>query len=240
MTLTFEIPWAGELAAPPEQVWDAITVHTGGWLWPIRFEPRPGGRASGLGEDGTVTAWDAPHHFATEGPDRGGVNALDFTLTPSATGTHLAYRHRGVADNASEEAAGREHTKFYYHSLGEYVAHFPGRDAAYLSADAPESSAKGGFATLLRALGVPADVKAGDGVRLAPAGLPEIDGVADYVAPEFLGVRTGDALYRFYGRDAWGWPVGVAHHLFGSGAGADAWQTWLDGIYPTGTETQES
>ena len=35
--------------------------------------------------------------------------------------------------------------------------------------------------------------------------------------PEFLGVRSADALYRFYGRDAWCWPVGVAHHLFADG-----------------------
>ena len=33
-----------------------------------------------------------------------------------------------------------------------------------------------------------------------------------------VGVRAGDALIRVYGRDAWGWPVGVRVHTF-DGAG---------------------
>jgi uncharacterized protein YndB with AHSA1/START domain len=246
MTQTFELTWEGDLAGTPEQVWDAVTVHTGGWLWPVTYEPRLGGSARGMGQDGTVTAWDPPRHFGTESPDRGGVNALDCVLTAidGGSATHVAYRHRGVADDDAEVSGGREHTRFYYHSLGQYVQHFAGREAAYVSADAPPSSAAaGGFATLRRALGVPEDVAAGDGVRLTPAGLPAIDGVADYVAPEFLGVRTADALYRFYGRDAWGWPVGVAHHLFADGAdgaaAGRAWQTWLDDVYPT-TDIEES
>ena len=240
MTQQFELRWDGELAATPEQVWDAVTVHTGGWLWPVEYEPKAGGRASGMGEEGTVTTWDPPRHFATESPDRGGVNALDYLLTPVDGGaaTRLAYRHRGVADDDAEVSGGHEHTKFYYHSLTQYVRHFAGRDAAYASADAPASSAAtGGFTTLKRALGVADDVTEGDAVRLTPAGLPAVDGVVDYVAPEFLGVRTDDALYRFYGRDAWGWPVGLAHHLFADGADGEAaghaWQTWLDSIYTT-------
>lgn len=244
MTQEFQFTWTGDLPGPPEAVWEAITVHSGGWLWPIQYEPRAGGSAVGLGEDGTVTAWDPPRHFATQSPDRGGVNALDCVLTPAGGGTHLEYRHRGVADDDAEVAGGREHTKFYYHSLGQYLAHFAGREPAYLAADAPPSSAAaGGFATLRRALGVPDGVTPGEPVRLTPSGLPAIDGVVDYVAPEFLGVRTEDALYRFYGRDAWGWPVGVAHHLFAPAAdgvaAGRAWQAWLDDLYPTDT-TEES
>ena len=53
--------------------------------------------------------------------------------------------------------------------------------------------------------------------------------------PEFLGVRTDDALFRFYGRDAFGWPVGVAHHLFADGVTRGphekAWRVWLDGVF---------
>ena len=54
-------------------------------------------------------------------------------------------------------------------------------------------------------------------MRLTPAGIEPIDGVVDYATDAFLGVRSADALYRVYGRDAWGWPVGVAHHLFADG-----------------------
>ena len=81
------------------------------------------------------------------------------------------------------------------------------------------------------------DVVAGDRVRLTPAGLEPIDGVVDYATDVFLGVRSADALYRVYGRDTWGWPVGVAHHLFADGvdqaAAERAWGAWLTGVFAT-------
>ena len=47
-------------------------------------------------------------------------------------------------------------------------------------------------------------------------------------------MRTGDALYRFFGRDAFGWPVGVGIHLFDEHADAgrtsEAWRVWLDDL----------
>jgi hypothetical protein len=61
--------------------------------------------------------------------------------------------------------------------------------------------------------------------------------VVDYSTPAFLGVRSDDALYRFYGRDAWGWPVGVGHHLFAAGTDREtterAWSAWLAGVFAT-------
>jgi hypothetical protein len=48
-----------------------------------------------------------------------------------------------------------------------------------------------------------------------------------------LGVRGADALYRFYGRDRWGWPVGVAIHRFGPGPDDGAWGSWLDDVHST-------
>ena len=47
-----------------------------------------------------------------------------------------------------------------------------------------------------------------------------------------LGVRTGDALYRFVGMDGM---VGVGHHLFADGADQAeverAWQSWLAELF---------
>ena len=48
-------------------------------------------------------------------------------------------------------------------------------------------------------------------MRFTPTGLPEIDGVIDYRSSDLLGVRTADAMYRFF--------VGmgiayVGHHIF--------------------------
>jgi hypothetical protein len=226
----FEVTFEGELPGTPQQVWDAFTRHTSGWLWNIAYEPRVGGAETGLtSAGGAVTAWDPPRHFATraERPD-GWCNELDYRLD----GTHLRYRHRS---NAGEDEydlqldACRRHTAFYYHSLGEYLRHFADRDAAYFAVDGPEASAaRGSFDRLRAALGA-GDAGVGDRVRLA--GAHPIDGVVDYRTDEFLGVRAENALYRFYGRDAFGWPVGVAHHVFQGDPQEQAWRVWLDEVF---------
>jgi hypothetical protein len=240
MARDFEVRWEGELPAPPEVVWDGFTAHTDGWLWRIDYEPRVGGRERGLTrEGGTVTAWDPPRHFGTRATDGGTFNQLDYRLEPRGAGSYLRYVHTGGLSDDDYDVqldACEQHTAFYYHSLGEYVRHFPGRRAVYVSVDAPPaSSAPGGFAAVRRALGVPDDVTVGDAVRLTPAGIDPIDGIVDYVTEAFLGVRSADALHRVYGRDVWGWPVGVAHHLFAPGvvpsAAERAWGAWLDGVH---------
>ena len=237
MVQEFEVRWEGELPATRQEVWDAVTLHTASWYWEIEYEPVLGGAERGLSSGGgTVTAWDPPRHFATRAPVTGGFNQIEYRLEPRAAGTHLRFVHRGVftEDHARQLDACRQHTAFYYHSLGEYLRHFPGRDATYVAAEAPATSATGGTAVLRRALGVPGDVAAGDRVRLTPAGLEPIEGVVDYATPAFLGVRSAGGLYRFYGRDAWGWPVGIAHHVFAAtGTDEQAWTTWLDGVFAT-------
>ncbi|HEV7933646.1 MAG TPA: SRPBCC domain-containing protein [Actinomadura sp.] len=242
MAKQFEVRWEGELPATPQEVWEAFTVHTTGWHWKIDYEPWPGGAERGLtAGGGTVTVWDPPRHFVTRaesGCDGDGFNRLEYVLEPRKAGTYVRYAHHGVLDEEDYDRqldACRQHTAFYNHSLGEYVRHFAGRDAAYISADAPEVSAQRGFAVVRRALGVADDVAGGDPVRLRPAGLEPIDGVVDYATHAFLGIRTADALYRVYGRDAWGWPVSVARHLFPDGtaqvASEPAWGSWLDGVF---------
>lgn len=240
----FEVRFEGELPATPREVWDAITVHTSGWYWNISYEPRPGGAERGLtSAGGTVTAWEPPRHFATraERPD-GWWNSLEYVLEPRSGGTFLDYTHTSVVTQGDYDAeldACRRHTEFYYHSLGEYLRNFKGRDAAYVEADGPEGSARrGAFAALRRRLGLAEDAAAGDSVRLTPGGPEAIEGVVDYATPEFLGVRGADALYRFYGRDAWAWPVGVAHHLFAEDVDAErteeTWRVWLHDVFDSG------
>jgi hypothetical protein len=68
-------------------------------------------------------------------------------------------------------------------------------------------------------------------VRLTPEGLAPIEGVVDYVSPVALGVRTGDGLYRFFGR---GGTVGVGHHIFADVDQQQAersWQAWLTRLF---------
>lgn len=240
----FEVRWEGALPASPQDVWDAITQRADGYLWKIEYEPWVGGAERGLtAGGGTVTAWEPPRHLATRTrpeTERDGVNELHFRLEPHGSITYLRYHHRAAvpADDFDRQLdACRHHTTFYNHSLGQYACYFAGREPAYVSVDGPASSADGGFVALRRALGVADDVVVGDPVRLTPAGLEPIDGVVDYATDAFLGVRSADALYRVYGRDAWGWPAGVAHHLFADGvdqaASQRVWSEWIAGVFAT-------
>ena len=69
-------------------------------------------------------------------------------------------------------------------------------------------------------------------MQLSPGGLEPIDGVVDYLRENFMGIRTGDTLYCFFGRNAFGGPVAVSIHSF-DGLDADStqrrWQDWLAG-----------
>ncbi|GGS60996.1 SRPBCC family protein [Actinokineospora fastidiosa] len=221
----FEVRYTAVLPATPAVVWDALTVNAGGWLWPVSYEPRVGGRQEGL-DDGVVTEWDPERRLATHASrDDGWFNTLTYTLEKVPGGTRLDYVHQGVHENdyATEQAACVAHTDLYFHTLGQYVAHFPGRTATYVSADAPAGMS---YAAVLEALGL---ASGEERVRFTtPDG--SVSGIVDYRTENFLGVRTEDALYRFFGRDTWGWPVGVAHHLFGGGASSEAWEKWLGAL----------
>jgi uncharacterized protein YndB with AHSA1/START domain len=242
MAKEFEVRWEGDLPGSPEEVWDAITVHTAGWLWQVDYEPRLGGSERGVASvGGTVTAWDPARHFTTRIEyDDGAFNQLDYVIEARGTGSYLRYVHGGMfADDEYDQQLDmcQRHTEFYLHTLGEYVGCFSGRDAVHFTVDAPAASAEGGFAVLRRALGIAGDVVAGDKVHLTPRGLTPIEGVVDYATGPFLGVRGADTLYRFFGRDEWGRPTGVALHLYSEGAGKEterrAWNAWLTGVFAT-------
>jgi hypothetical protein len=237
MSKEFAVGFEKVMPASPQETWEAITTGTAGWLWPIEYEPHVGGAETGLA-GGTVTAWEPTRHLATriEGDD-GWFNNLDYRLEPRDGGTLVRYEHTGVfLDNWDTEYEGCcQHTDFYSHTLSQYLAQFAGRRATYVSADGPEASqAAGSFATLKNALGLTDGTAVGDVVRFEVPGLDTVDGVVDYVTANFVGVRTADALYRFFGRDAFGYPVGVAQHAFGAvdaEKAGQAWRSWLDGLY---------
>ena len=242
MAKDFELVWEGDLPTSPEVVWAAITTpQTEGWLWRVEYEPRAGGAERGLTSGGgTVVAWEPHARFVTRAERAGWFNQLDYALGPRDGGTHLRYVHTTVFEDdtyARESAACDAHTPFYLHSLGEYVRHFAGRrPAAYVSVDGPAASARpGAFAAAGRALGVGDGTRVGDRIEADLPGTGRVTATVDYATDVFLGLRTDDALYRVYGRDAWGWPVGVAHHLYADGAdGAAAeraWGAWLGKLY---------
>ncbi|HWC87659.1 MAG TPA: hypothetical protein VG388_14060 [Solirubrobacteraceae bacterium] len=233
MPREFEIRREFSVPASPEEVWEAVATAAGNasWLFPNEIDP------SGPG----TTAWDPPRHLVVRQEQGDWFNAIEYEIEGREGGTSVVrYAHSGifVDDWESQYDAADAHTDFYLHTLGQYLRHFGGRAATYVGQapagiqGPPASATPEGFARLQDALGLGPELREGDGVRLVPHRLDPIDGVLDYVRPNFLGVRTADALYRFFGRNAFGAPVGMSIHVFAAGVDPEqaehSWQRWLD------------
>jgi hypothetical protein len=242
MSRAFEISREVDLPAAPEDVWTAITADTAAWQFPTGMEI-PAGATPPPGAP--IQTWDPPRRLVIrmESPD-GTFNALDYAIEARGDGTaHLRYVHSGILadDWADEYDAIDGHTDFYLHTLGEYLRHFNGRRVTYVGQPSAgiegpkEAGTADAMHTLRRALGIGADAAIGDSVRADLGGAGALDGVIDYLTPEFIGIRTGDSLYRFFGRNHYGSVVGMSAHVFRDDVDAataeKALKTWLDSIY---------
>jgi hypothetical protein len=89
--------------------------------------------------------------------------------------------------------------------------------------------------TLRAALGIGDDAAVGDAVHANLGGAGSLDGVIDYLTPEFVGIRDDDGLWRFFGRNHYGSVVGMSAHLFRDDVDAAASEAvlkaWLDDVY---------
>ena len=242
MSKEFEIAREFEVDATPEEVWEAITNGTGAYLWPMEApEPRVGGSAA-FGS--TVTAYDPPHHLVVRSDDVGfptqSANQLEHVIEPRDGGRRAWVRfvHSGIFtdewDNQYDGAS--KHNDFYLHTLREYLTHFAPRPVTFAQLNGPEASqAPDAFVAVGRALGLSDDTAEGAKVSVRGPGGRAVDAVVDYRNPYFIGLRTDDALVRFFGRNHWGAPVGISVHDFApdadAGANEAAWQGWLNGVY---------
>ncbi|MFD7630698.1 SRPBCC domain-containing protein [Streptomyces sp. NPDC059851] len=243
MAREFEVRREQDLPATPEQVWKAVATGAGnlGWLYPMEVEPRVGGKVTR--GNGTVVAWEPPHHFAVRvSTDDGFSNTLTYRIEPVDGGTsHLRmgihWVHTGVVDDYWDTKAymAEKHVDFYQHGLAEYLEHFAGRPAVYVKAGRDEhTSDPTDFADLRRRLGLPDDAAVGDRLSLA---LPGADGgrevvVVDWLSADFVGLRGPDALYRLFNGSSWNGPIWLGHHLFAEDAdeqqATKAWNAWLN------------
>jgi hypothetical protein len=228
----FELSREVILPASPEEVWEAVATTAGNaaWLFPNEIDPK----------GSAVTAWDPPRQLAIRHQQGEWFNALEYVIEAREGGTSLLrYAHSGifVEDWDTQYDAAQQHTDFYLHTLSEYLEHFKGRAATYVGEvpggilGPPSSATPDGFRHLQQALGLEAQMSEGESVRLTPQGLQPVDGVIDYLRPNFMGVRSHDALYRFFGRNAFGAPVGMSIHMFVDGVDAEKikqdWEQWL-------------
>jgi len=233
MPKEFECKREVVLPASPERVWEAVSTTEGLSAWQF---PSP---VPSLGDG--ATAWDPPHHLGVRMEQGEWFNALEYRIEGQGDGASvLRYVHSGIFmdDWDAQYDAVQQHTDFYLHTLGQYLEFFDGQPATYIG-DVPgglqgpaRSTDKDGFDRLKGALGLDPGVGVGTKVSLAPKGRNPIAGVVDYAQPNFLGIRTEHALYRFFGRNEFGQPVGMSIHMFGPVDDPDAvkreWQQWLD------------
>ncbi|AZM52575.1 ATPase [Streptomyces sp. WAC 01529] len=237
----FEIAREFEVEGSPGQVWAALTTGTGGWLRPLKYEPREGGAAP---FGGTVTRWDPPRRLTARVEDPDGVpgqslDQLDQFIEPRDGGRRswLRHVHSGVftEDQDGQYAKAVRRTDFHLHTLRQYLAYFAGRPAVFTALDGPPASrAPDALVRLARALGLPDDAGEGARIRVEAPG-EELDAVIDFRSRYFIGLRSDDALHRFFRRDDSGAPVGVRVHDFAPHADAKraelAWRDWLHHLY---------
>jgi hypothetical protein len=200
------------LPAPADAVWAAVATSDGnaGWLFPNPID------ASGPG-----TTWEPPHHFGARIEQHDWFNDVQFQIEDRGDGTSaLRYSHKGVfpADGFELQETGvQQHTDFYLHTLAQYLEHFRGRTASYIGEVPGGIQGPAGSATaaalgrLQLELGFGDGARVGDRVALSPDGA---EGTIDYLSANFTGVRTPEALYRFFGRGAFGAPLAVVIHAF--------------------------
>ena len=230
MPKEFEIRQQTELAATPEQVWDAIATEHGLAAW---FMPMPIDAS-----DGNVVAWEPGKRLRVETPtgDDGSSNAFEYLIEAREAGTTvLRFVHSGfISDDWGDEfeMMTGHGWDMYFATMVQYFEHFGGMSATYIEAEGPESSASAeGWQRLRNKLSSPPPTL-GDEVRIALES-GAVEGVVDYVTPQFIGLRTDHALIRFHGR----WPIGmsiaVSHHAYGSTPSQDpvalvaSWTAWL-------------
>jgi hypothetical protein len=236
MAKEFRIEKEIELAATPEQVWDAITTAAGNeaWLWSTPGDLRP--------EVPLVATWEQPEHLVVRMPAAadGSVQAFEYVIEVRKGGTTvLRFVHSGVIGDSWEgedpELTGHG-WDMYLDTLAQYFLHFAGTSATYVCAEAPESSiSTDAWPALLRALGLDGAPAAGERLKLNLPAAEPVEGVVDYARSTFLGLRTSDALYRFHGRMPIGLPIAVAAYVYGRPVDRDAlkeaWTAWLAGVF---------
>ncbi len=245
MAHPFELEHQMEVAAAPEQAWQAITTGQGMDAWFMgrnEIEPREGGEirtfTPSWEEVATVTTWDPPNHFVyrTDKAEDGAFMTFDYRIEGRDKGSSsIRWVHSGaLGDNwEAEYEAMAEGDSAYFNKLGQYLTYFFGRTATPVEAYGPEVHDRERAMQIRReGLGLDRPVAVDEEVRLDPAGIGPIDGVVEWVSPSFLGVRSDDALYRFIW--AFTGPLMVGHHLFAEGVdqqqAEQAWTAWLNSL----------
>jgi uncharacterized protein YndB with AHSA1/START domain len=235
----FEEPSELQFDLPPETVWDAIATGPGLSSWfmgATEVDPGEGVVRTTMGsyvQESSIGAYEPGRHFAFRGADSvdGRFFAMEFLLEARTGGsTVLRIVSSGFLPDDDWEAefeAMQAGGRLYLHTLVEYLTHFAGQPGTAITASAAGGDLDRRWEAIKADLGLTGSESSGDAVILTPSGLDPIEGTVDFVTWQTIGIRSDDALYRFYR----GWyAAGVGHHVF-AGMKAprrvDDWQAWI-------------
>lgn len=243
-----------EIAARPEEVWEAITTASGSaaWSFPSDIEPHEGGavrihrRPFGPDASATVTAWEPPHRFAYEeraDPPEPMI-ATEFLVQAREDGSCVvrvvsSFHADGESwDDLAEEAGAGWRMALLL--LRSYVTHFSGMPAAKLDltmpVGAPPTARTEVGTRVMTALGL-RGLTHGMPFRTPPSA-PQASGTVEHLGPYFVLLRAtqpSPALLAIssFPMDAATLSINVAGRFFGAGADTvtareqPLWREWL-------------
>jgi uncharacterized protein YndB with AHSA1/START domain len=243
MTHEFEIREEITLAATPEQVWDAIATGPGLDSWFMghsEIEPGQGGtnrlELPGYAHESTITTWKPGRHLAFRGDDPDGTfAAFEFLIEGRDGGSSVlrcVHNFSLSGDDWEDQYDGiKLGDPMHLRKLAAYLAHFPGRTSKFnlfLIGPAVADDTRV-WSTFADALSV-GDISVGARVRLDVPGLPETEGVIEFLsAPNFVGVHTPNGILMLL--KGYMDTLGVAYHGFSDDEDEKkteaAYQSWL-------------
>jgi uncharacterized protein YndB with AHSA1/START domain len=229
-----------ELAATPDQVWQAISTPEGMSVWFVPHEHTGGQIEADFGagntQAGQVLAREPGRRvvYGAPGPDGEPPMTIEFLVEGKQDGTTtLRLVQSGFFGDGDWEA---EYDGFgkgwdmFLHNLAEYFRYFPGLPVANVVATGfttlPGETVWAGLTARLGA-----DPALGERVLLAPEGLEPIEGVVDLRDRLLLGIRTEHGFYRFMADDLHHM-VSTTQYFYGVTVDRESrtatWQSWLD------------
>ncbi|MEU8227869.1 hypothetical protein [Kribbella sp. NPDC048915] len=205
----------------------AVTRDSGAWLMPT--EPMKD----------TAIVWDPPHRCVSREQEGDWFNQVEFAIEGDAEGSYVRYVHSGIFDDDwdNQHDGASKHTKFYMHSLGEYLRWFRGLPYRHTEVSAPPVSAlAAGLDAIRNHFAMDSSTAVGTSIQLPTALAHFGPATLDYHDAYFIGLRTSDALIRVFGRNHFGAPVGVGIYQYGDhdtsiDEVSKEWSRWLDGVY---------
>jgi uncharacterized protein YndB with AHSA1/START domain len=257
-SVQFEI----EVPGTPEEVWQAIATGPGvsSWFLPTEFEMRDGkivsvkvSVAPGMDISSPVTAWQPPQKWTAQSQGMPGSPPIANEWSVEARGggicvVRIVQSLFSETDDWDDQLEGAAHGwPGFLRTLRIYLTHFRGQRSAAMKWMAPVAGTEAdAWDALTAALGMKG-LRVGQH-RSAPAGVPAIGGVAEYV-----GQNPNDALLRldkpgpgvaalgtfdFGGQSM----VALSVYLYGDQAAATAaretplWDAWFQQRFAAGPD----